>query len=143
MKALLILTFSFLLAKSCSDFKDNDIKNTSCEYEFYSRGIYGKILVSNKLISIYNERNLLQPSSEKQISGTDWKRLSKLVSDLNVKAIATYKDPTQKRFYDGAAIAVFVLKNKNSEYKTMPFDHGDPPVELKELIDKINEIAAQ
>lgn len=143
MKAILILTLSFLITNSCNDVKSKRMENTSLEYEFYSRGSYSRILISDHLISIYNKRDLLKPSAEKQISLPNWELLSKLVSELNLEAITTYKDPTQKRFYDGAPIAVFVVKFQNKEYKTKEFDHGDPPIELKEIIDKINEIAEQ
>lgn len=143
MKAILILTLSFLLTNSCNDLKSKSKEDTSLKYEFYSRGIYKKILINNQLISVYNKRDLLKPSSEKQISSANWEQLSKLVSNLNLQAIATYKDPTQKRFYDGAPIAVFVVQFQNKEYETTTFDHGDPPSELKEIIDKINEIAEQ
>lgn len=143
MKAILLLTLSFLLSNSCTNSKSKGMENITLEYEYYSRGTYGKLRVNNKSILTYDKRDLLKPSTEKTISDSDWELLSKLVSELNLNAIATYKDPTQKRFYDGAPIAEFVIKTADKEYKTVAFDHGDPPVELKIIIDKINEIATQ
>jgi hypothetical protein len=63
-----------------------------------------------------------------------------LVSDFETIALdslATYKDPTQKRFYDGAAIANLKVTYKEKEYQTLDFDHGFPPVEIEKLVNKI------
>jgi hypothetical protein len=55
--------------------------------------------------------------------------------------LASYKDPTQKRFYDGAAMADVKIKHKDKEYQTVTFDHGFPPVEIEKLVNKITSLS--
>ena len=61
---------------------------------------------------------------------------------IELDKMPTLKDPTQKRFYDGAAIAN--LKDTLSKIKTMKqldFDHGFPPAEIEKLVNKIVSLA--
>jgi hypothetical protein len=51
--------------------------------------------------------------------------------------LSTYKDPTQKRVYDGAAIAELIINYKEKEYQTKNFDHGYPPVEIEKFVNKL------
>ena len=48
-----------------------------------------------------------------------------------------YKDPSQKRFYDGAPIANLSVTYQSKTYQTTDFDHGTPPVEIEKLVNKI------
>ena len=144
MKAILILAVSLLYVRGCTNNQSKNSQSSAMiEYEYYSRGGYRKIIVSNQLLVVYDKQGAEKPSAEKPLSNLVWQTLVKQVTALNLDAIATYKDPTQKRFYDGAPIAVFTIKNQGKEYKTNAFDHGDPPIEIKELVNKINELAAQ
>ena len=56
---------------------------------------------------------------------------------VKLDSLATFKDPTQKRFYDGAAIANLKVSYKEKEYQTLDFDHGVPPVEIEKIVNKI------
>jgi len=52
-------------------------------------------------------------------------------------SLSTFKDPTQKRFYDGAPIANMKVTYKDKEYQALDFDHGFPPIEIEKLVNKI------
>ena len=56
---------------------------------------------------------------------------------VKLDSLATFKDPTQKRFYDGAAIANLKVTYKEKEYQSLDFDHGAPPVEIEKIVTKI------
>ena len=62
---------------------------------------------------------------------------------INLDELANYKDPTQKRFYDGAAIANLKVMYKDKEYRTTDFDNGFPPVEIEKLVTKITLLAKE
>ena len=141
MKTLLILISFLFLRPTCYEQTTKNMENILMEYEFYSRASYSKILINNQTIKLYKTREALQPNFEKHISLVDQEKLSKLFSKINLKKIYTLKDPTQKRFYDGAAIAILRIKVQKKEYQSTNFDHGNPPNEIKQLVDKINEIA--
>jgi hypothetical protein len=55
--------------------------------------------------------------------------------------IPTLKDPTQKRFYDGAAIANLKIRYQEKNYETTDFDHGFPPAAIEKLVNKIVSLA--
>jgi hypothetical protein len=141
MKTILILLFSFVISNSCNEQKTQDMENTVLEYEFYSRGSYNKIVMDSKTIKSFNERNLSKPSAEKKITATDLKIMLNLYSKLNLSTISTLKSPTQKRFYDGAPIAVFIVKTPKGNYQSPEFDHEEAPSEIKQIVDKMNQIA--
>lgn len=141
MKTILILMVSFFINNSCNEQKFQNMDNTLLEYEFYSRGSYSKIVLNNKTIKTFSARNLSKPSTEKKITAADLKILTNLYSKLKLNTISTLKSPTQKRFYDGAAIAVFIVKTPKGNYQSTEFDHEDAPGEIKKIVDKINQIA--
>jgi hypothetical protein len=51
------------------------------------------------------------------------------------------KYPTQKRFYDGAAIANLKIRYQDKDYETVDFDHGFPPAEIEKIVNKIVSLA--
>jgi hypothetical protein len=62
---------------------------------------------------------------------------------MKLDSLPKLKAPTEKRFYDGAAIANFKITFKDSTYETTSFDHGFPPKEIKKFVNKINSFAKQ
>jgi hypothetical protein len=64
-----------------------------------------------------------------------------LFEKTNLEAFPDLKDPTQKRFYDGAAIAGLKVRYQDKNYETKNFDHGNPPVEIENLVNKIVALA--
>lgn len=107
------------------------------EYEAYSRGFYEKITIENQTVSVINQRDVKKGSEPIQISDDINKELNSYLNSVKLDQLATYKDPTQKRFYDGAAIANLKITVDGVEYKTIDFDHGNPPVEIEKLVNKI------
>lgn len=110
-------------------------------YEAYSRGFYKKVTIENKEVFVLNDRNAKESESGIKISDSDWNELTTYFNEVKLDDIATLKDPTQKRFYDGAPIANLKLYANGKEYKTTDFDHGFPPVAIEKLVNKINLFA--
>ncbi len=137
MKIISMIVLAIFLGKGCSQETQNDLENTVLEYTANTRGFYEKITIQNKMVYISTIRNEKGLGEGKAISDTDWKELVSLFDKVDLEQLATYKDPTQKRFYDGAAIAQLIVKHQEKEYQTITFDHGDPPVEIAEFITKI------
>jgi hypothetical protein len=109
-------------------------------YTANTRGFYQKITIENQEVSVLKDRDSKQKGETLKISDADWKELVGYMNVLKLEQLATYKDPTQKRFYDGAAIANLKVIEKEKEYKTVDFDHGFPPVEIEKLVNKINSL---
>jgi hypothetical protein len=61
--------------------------------------------------------------------------------EVDLEEIPNLKAPTEKRFYDGAAIANINIIYKGKTYESNGFDHGNPPLEIEKLVNKITLLA--
>ena len=141
MKVITMILLTIFLGKGCSQETKNDLANASIEYIANTRGFYQKISIQNQEVSISRSRNEQGKGETTKISDADWKELVTAFETIQLDSLSTYKDPTQKRFYDGAAIANLKITYKDKSYETTSFDHGFPPKEIKKLVDKINTFA--
>jgi len=142
MKTIGMILLTIFLGKSCSNEAQNDINNAVLQYSAHTRGFHLKIIITNQMATISNGRTP-ESMSQKQIkiSDSDWKDLIALFGKTNLEAFPDLKDPTQKRHYDGAAIADLKVRYQDKNYETVNFDHGFPPAEIENLVNKIVALA--
>jgi hypothetical protein len=143
MKAITIILLSVFLVKSCSNQAQNDIANTTLQYTASSRGFFQKIVVINQKATISRDRNGEKFPEEIAISDKDWKEIISYFQKIDLEKVPTLKDPTQKRFYDGAAIANLKVRYQDKNYETTDFDHEFPPAEIEKLVNKIVSLAKE
>jgi hypothetical protein len=132
MRILSLLLLTIIIGTSCSSQKANDMTATQMEYSAVSRGFYKKIIVENKTVSVINGKNT-EPVKTK-ISDAKWKQIEAEFLKINVEKIPTLKAPTEKRFYDGAAIGNLKVIQNQKTYETQGFDNGYPPKEIEKLV---------
>ncbi|PIF32259.1 hypothetical protein CLU81_2781 [Flavobacterium sp. 9] len=132
MKILSLLLLTIFIGTSCSSQKTADMTSTQIEYSAMSRGLYKKIMVQNKTVSIINGKNT--EAVESKISDAKWKQIATEFSKVNLESIPTLKAPSEKRFYDGAAIANLKVVQNQKTYETKGFDNGNPPKEIEKLV---------
>lgn len=137
MKAITMILLTIFLGKGCSQETKNDLANASIEYIANTRGFYQKITIQKQEVSISKNRNEEGKGLTTKISDNDWKELVNAFETIQLDSLPTYKDPTQKRFYDGAPMAKLKITYKEKEYESLNFDHGFPPVEIEKLVAKI------
>jgi len=137
MKAISLILITIFMAKGCSQEAKNDLANAEIVYTANTRGFYQKITIQNHEVFVNTTRGDESKGDASTISDADWKELVSDFETIPLDSLATYKDPTQKRFYDGAAIANLKVTYKEKEYQTLDFDHGFPPVEIEKLVHKI------
>jgi len=101
------------------------------------------VVIRNQKLTVSRDRNGTKSPEEINISDTDWAELVKAFGKINLDEIPKLKDPMQKRFYDGAAIANLKIKYQDKEYETTDFDHGHPPAEIEKLVNKIVALAKE
>lgn len=153
MKKTLLLSVLFLSCVSCScqkkeaasgNAKKTEEKITQLsalmEYEAYSRGSYIKASLQNQMLSVVKKRDEIPVINK--ISDADWKEILAVYKNLNLKAIANLKAPSEKRFYDGAPIAHFKVIEDGITYQSTDFDGGYPPAEIDNIVNKIITLAA-
>ena len=143
MKAITIILLSVFLVKSCSNQAQNDIANSTLQYTASSRGFFQKIVVINQKATISRDRNGEKFPEEIAISDKDWKEIISYFQKIDLEKVPTLKDPTQKRFYDGAAIANLKVRYQDKNYETTDFDHEFPPAEIEKLVNKIVSLAIE
>lgn len=80
-------------------------------------------------------------SGLQKLSKSDWNSLLDLLSKVDAEKIKDLKAPSEKRFYDGAMIAGLKVIYKDKTYESASFDHGNPPAEIKDLVNKIIEVS--
>ena len=141
MKAITMILVSLFVGKSCTNEAQNDITNSVIQYTANTRGFHLKIIVANQKATISQGRGTENPSEVVAISASDWKDLVTEFRKVNLDKIPNLKDPTQKRFYDGAAIANLKIHYHDKDYESVSFDHGFPPAEIKKLVNKIVSLA--
>lgn len=132
MRILSLLLLTIIIGTSCSSQKKTDMKSTQIEYTAVSRGLYKKIVIQNQMVSVTNGRN--SEAVESKISDSKWKQIVSEFSKVNLDTYSALKGPTEKRFYDGAAIANLKIIQNQKIYETQGFDNGYPPKEIEKLV---------
>ncbi len=140
MKAVTMILLTIFLGKSCTNEAQNDISNSTLQYSASTRGFFLRVLIINQKATIFRDRNGENPQ-EITISDQDWKEIIGYFETIDLEKVPTLKDPTQKRFYDGAAIANLKIRYQDKNYETVDFDHGFPPAEIEKLVQKIVSLA--
>jgi len=143
MKLFTMIFLSLFLGKSCEGQTKNDLKTAVLEYTANTRGFYQKITIQNQMVSISKDRSGNDQPVATKISDKDWEELVGYFETVDLDSLATLKAPTEKRFYDGAAIADLKVTHKDKTYQTANFDHGFPPGAIKKLVAKINSFAKE
>lgn len=133
MKTIFTIFLLFFLTKGCSD--SSDIDNAIIEYQAISRGFYKVIKIEEKKVTVINSRN--EKPFELNLSKKDWKELVDAFREINLDNMKNLKAPTSKRLYDGAAHANITINLEGKTYTTNGFDHGYPPIEIENFINKL------
>lgn len=108
------------------------------EYIANTRGFYRKITIQNQVALVSMDRNAIEIPKTIKISDADWEELVAAFQILNLEALPDLKAPTEKRFYDGAAIANLSVTFNDKLFQSNGFDHGFPPNEIKKIVVKMN-----
>ncbi|MFH6965812.1 hypothetical protein [Flavobacterium sp. FlaQc-28] len=141
MRILSLLLLTLFIGTSCSSQKKADMTKTQLEYTAVSRGIYKKIIVQNKTAAVTNGRNA--ETVETKIDEAKWKQIVAEFSKINLENIPNLKAPTEKRFYDGAAIGNLKVTQNQKTYETKGFDNGFPPKEIEKLVNLLVDFAKE
>ncbi|MFB9109305.1 hypothetical protein [Flavobacterium gyeonganense] len=141
MRIVSLLLLVIFIGTGCSSQKKTDMASTVIEYSAMSRGYYKKIVVQNQTVSVTNKRDA--QAVENTIKKTDWDKIVAEFEKINVESIPTLKAPTEKRFYDGAAIGNLKIIQNQKTYETQGFDNGFPPKEIEKLVNLLTDFAKE
>ena len=138
MRILIFLLSLVVFDKGCSESKTNQ-DNISIEYSALSRGSYKLITVDKKAISVINQRGA-EPTI-KACSENNWNNLMDALKTVDIENLPNLKAPSEKRLFDGAAIANLTITYNGNTYKSSSFDHGNPPKEIQTVVKEILSIS--
>ena len=135
MKKAIVLLFTTLFFAGCVGQKKAVDSSIKVEYKAYSRGFYQTIRVENQMVFVSKNREE-KPVAFK-LSAAEWNSVILVVNELNLETLSQMKAPTEKRLFDGAAIASFKITKQGKTYESQSFDHGYPPAETEKIVNKM------
>jgi len=143
MKTLSLIVLTIFLGKSCTNQAQNSLENSVVQYTADTRGFHLKIIITNRKATISQGRGTDNPSEEVVIPTELWNEMVSDFQKINLEELPNLKDPSQKRFHDGAAIANLKIRYQDKNYETVAFDHGNPPAEIEKLVKEIILLAVK
>lgn len=141
MRIVSFLLLTIFIITGCSSQKKADMSSTVIEYSAMSRGYYKKIVLQNQTVLVTNGRDA--QALENKIDDAKWKQIVAEFEKINLESISTLKAPTEKRFYDGAAIGNLKITQNQKTYETPGFDNGFPPKEIEKLVNLLTDFAKE
>jgi|GEM_PF-362432 hypothetical protein len=165
MKTFLFIFLTIFLTKTCGQKKDTTVSkivptenlstklvmpednrnakaktqnnNPIAEYEALSRGFFLKIIYSENKILYTQNRDSTNNLKTINLSAVETEDLNKLMDEINIQKLETFKAPTEKRIFDGAPHANLSINYNGETYRGQGFDHGQPPVEIEKFVNKL------
>ncbi|WP_025663212.1 hypothetical protein [Aquimarina megaterium] len=134
MKRLLITILAITIAQSL--FSQQGVNEPSLEYEAVSRGFYKKITVNKETLVFRKDRDGKKDITIK-MKNKEWKELVDLTDKIKLEKLSTFKASSEKRELDGAAYAKLKVFINGNSYESSHFDHGNPPLEIKNLVEYV------
>ena len=115
-------------------------KQITFEYKAYTRGSNLSYVVTKDSI-VHKESMMGEITTYKDKTDNDeWDELLAATEKIDLAKLETFEAPTKKHQFDGALAATLKVIVDGKEYHTMTFDHGNPPVEVKELVTNITAL---
>jgi hypothetical protein len=138
MKLISYILFTLFLSKGCVNQPKQDFSKSTVTYTAETRGYFMQITIEDKELRISKDRETRLPSVRIPLTAADQKKVLAMVKAIDVPNLSQLKAPTEKRFYDGAAIGNLNVTHNGETYGTAGFDHGNPPVEIEQLVKFMN-----
>ncbi len=129
------MLLSILVFAGCAGQKKTDQNETKIEYKAYSRGFYQEIIIENQMGFVTKMRD--DKPIVFRLSIADRKSLNIAIQELDLESLSQLKAPTDKRLFDGAAIANLKITKQGKRYESQSFDHGYPPAEIEKIVNKM------
>ena len=135
MKKTIVLLLTLLFFAACAGQKRIEDNSVKLEYKAFSRGFYQMIRVENQSVFVTKSREG-KPEVMK-LSTNDWNSLQTMVQEMDLASFPNWKAPTDKRFFDGAAIANLKITKQGKTVESPSFDHGYPPETIEKIVNKM------
>ncbi|MEE1897230.1 MULTISPECIES: hypothetical protein [Flavobacterium] len=136
MKKFAAIVLLALFAVGCASALKKESDKISFEYEAITRGSYKKVIVKQDTVITIKDRDLKDVVTAGLKNG-EWNSLLKSLEGVNLEGLNEIKAPSVKHQVDAAPIANLKVIRGDKTYQSKSFDHGNPPQEIKDVVDKI------
>ena len=133
--ALLMLFFSI---NNCSNQEITSVE--SFNYETTTRGSSAIYTVTPEMVTVKRSGMNISEKSGK-ISKDEWNSLLEKASAIDASKMSEFEAPSDSRATDAALIATLSMRKNDTVYETNTFDHGNPPMMVKPLVEAILRLA--
>lgn len=113
----------------------NKAELVSVAYKAMTRGTQKEILITDKNYTDITMRRGEQVEGKGSVSAAQWKAIVAETSKLDYSRLNSMNVPSAKHQFDGALAANLIITTADSTYQSVTFDHGNPPAELKPLLE--------
>lgn len=140
MKFAVIVLFGLISLKGCSKRDAMIMDITEIRYTAATRGYYYQVQVSPMVMQIRMDRNTADEFISR-VDAENWDALLALIEAIDLKKLESIKGNTELQEMDRSAYATLRVFTMDEKFQSTPFDHGNPPEEIKPLVDAILELA--
>ncbi len=136
MKKFTAIILLAVFAIGCASALKKESDKISFEYEAITRGTYKKVIVKQDTVITIKDRAMDNVVTQPLKNG-EWNSLLKSLETVNLDGLSDIKPPSVKHQVDAAPIANLKIIRGNKTYQSSSFDHGNPPQEIKGVVEKI------
>ncbi|WP_372793719.1 hypothetical protein [Lutibacter sp.] len=123
--------FFIVILNSCK--AQTNLETMVINYNAATRGSSIKFKVTSSKL-YYKD---IEKSIEKETTSKFWQEITTIVEQINLSEIENFNPPTSDRNVDAALHATLSITIGDLIYESQTFDHGNPPEELKSLIETL------
>ena len=105
-------------------------------YKHYTRGFYKEHHIKEDKILTYLDYQKKE-FTEKEMTPMDWAKCLELLTKIDLVGFEKFEAPSDLRFGDAAQNAELTIVINNTTFKSRGFDHGNPPKEIKPLVNHL------
>ncbi len=141
-KLLPLLLITVLFAAGCasksSKLKSKPVDLITIEYKAITRGVEKSVVISKgESLTTDSYGGGEEVKGGRSVNDSEWKLLQDEVNIIDLTTLQNITPPSTKHQFDGALAAYIKIITSKGTYQTATFDHGNPPAELKPLIEAI------
>lgn len=114
-----------------------DSQNMEIIYEAVTRGSSVALKATSTEI-VYKDMAI--DKTIRSVPKSFWKSIKDIVENMDIEEIGSFKAPSDNRIRDAALHATLKIIIGDKIYSSQTFDHGNPPKELKPLMDALFKI---
>lgn len=142
MKKYIAILLIVLAAAGCSSSKTNaqkqaEVTVTQFDYKAYTRGSNKEVVVTRHKIKVDELRLGKKIEAVYPLSVDNWNKLVSLAKQVSLEKLETLNVPSKDHQFDGAMAANLMVTTDTGTYQSATFDDGNPPAEIKALIEEI------